>query len=108
MANRRRDKDVMKLMVSQYKVDLPDESKMNELIVDFPGPQDSPYSEVSHIPHYHKGLKVTKRWPICILFTPIRLETNQFLILRKTVGSLEGASPVARSVSDQVTLNRIP
>lgn len=47
MSNKRRDKDVMKIMVSGYKVELPDESKMNEIIVNFPGPQDSPYKDVS-------------------------------------------------------------
>ena len=36
--NRRRDKDVMKILVSGYDVELPDESKMSEIIVDFPGP----------------------------------------------------------------------
>jgi len=43
MNNKRRDRDVMKIMVSGYKVELPDETKMSELIVDFPGPPDSPY-----------------------------------------------------------------
>jgi ubiquitin-protein ligase len=47
MANRRRDKDVMKLMASKYTYELPDESKMNEIIVNFPGPEDSPYKDVS-------------------------------------------------------------
>lgn len=47
MSNKRRDKDVMKIMVSGYKVELPDESRMNEIIVNFPGPQDSPYKDVS-------------------------------------------------------------
>ena len=46
--NRRMVRDVNKILVSGYKVELPDENKMNEIIVDFPGPQDSPYSEVSH------------------------------------------------------------
>ena len=45
--NRRRDKDVMKLLVSSYKVELPDETKMNEIIVNFPGPTESPYANVS-------------------------------------------------------------
>ena len=45
--NRRRDKDVMKILVSGYDVELPDENKMSEIIVDFPGPQDSPYAGVS-------------------------------------------------------------
>lgn len=35
----------MKLLVSSYKVELPDESKMSEIIVNFPGPQESPYAE---------------------------------------------------------------
>ena len=47
MNNKRRDRDVMKIMVSGYKVELPDETKMSELVVDFPGPQDSPYVGVS-------------------------------------------------------------
>ena len=46
MANKRRDRDVMKILVSGYKVELPDENKMNEVIVDFPGPKDSPYETV--------------------------------------------------------------
>ncbi len=48
MANRRRDKDVMKLMASKYTYELPDENKMNEIIVNFPGPEDSPYKDVSN------------------------------------------------------------
>ena len=56
--NRRRDKDVMKLLVSSYKVELPDETKMNEIIVNFPGPTESPYANVSinlciHLLHSH-------------------------------------------------------
>ena len=34
-------------MVSGYKVELVDEMKMDELIVDFHGPKDSPYVGVS-------------------------------------------------------------
>ena len=37
----------MGILVSGYDVELVDEDKMNELIVDFPGPPDSPYSDVS-------------------------------------------------------------
>jgi len=44
MANKRRDRDVMRLMNSGFHVVLPDESKMSELIVDFPGPEESPYA----------------------------------------------------------------
>ena len=49
MANKRRDRDVMKLMATGYNVVLPDENKMNEIIVDFPGPDESPYVGVSFI-----------------------------------------------------------
>ena len=47
MTNKRRDKDVMKMLVSSYKVELVDENRMSEIVVDFPGPQDSPYAGVS-------------------------------------------------------------
>lgn len=47
MQNKRRDRDVMKLLVSSYKVELVDENRMSELIVNFPGPTDSPYANVS-------------------------------------------------------------
>ena len=45
--NKRRDKDVTKILVSGFDVELVDETKMNELIVNFPGPKDSPYENVS-------------------------------------------------------------
>jgi len=37
----------MKLMATGYNVVLPDETKMSEIIVDFPGPEESPYVGVS-------------------------------------------------------------
>ncbi len=46
-ANKRRDKDVTKILVSGYHVDLVDENRLNEFIVDFHGPKDSPYEGVS-------------------------------------------------------------
>ena len=55
MANKRRDKDVMRMQVSSFAVLLPDETKMNELIVDFPGPEDSPYVGVSAQSHLTRG-----------------------------------------------------
>ncbi len=45
--NKRREKDVMKLLVSQYEVHLPNESCTSEFIVKFNGPSDSPYEGVS-------------------------------------------------------------
>ena len=47
MQNKRRDKDVMRLLVSSYQVELVDENRMSEIIVSFPGPPDSPYAGVS-------------------------------------------------------------
>ena len=45
--SKRRHKDVTKIMVSGYKVQLVDETKMDELVVDFHGPKESPYIGVS-------------------------------------------------------------
>jgi len=45
--NKRREKDVMKLLVSEYDVTLPNESNLSEFIVNFPGPKESPYEGVS-------------------------------------------------------------
>mmetsp|Transcript_32045 Transcript_32045/g.95722 ORF Transcript_32045/g.95722 Transcript_32045/m.95722 type:complete len:194 (-) Transcript_32045:466-1047(-) len=41
--SKRRDMDVMKLMMSDWKVELADESNMSEFYVEFHGPKDSPY-----------------------------------------------------------------
>lgn len=51
--NKRRDKDVMKLLVSEYDVNLVNENNNSEFIVKFFGPQESPYEGVSlHIFNY--------------------------------------------------------
>lgn len=47
--NKRRDKDVMKLLVSEYEVNLVNDNNNSEFIVKFFGPQDSPYEGVSFI-----------------------------------------------------------
>lgn len=47
--NKRREKDVMKLLVSQFDVHLPNDSVTSEFIVKFNGPTDSPYEGVSII-----------------------------------------------------------
>ena len=47
LGNKRRDKDVTKLLVSDYDVHLPNENNMSEFIVKFHGPKDSPYENVS-------------------------------------------------------------
>ena len=56
MTNKRRDKDVMKMLVSSYKVELVDENKMNEIVVDLAGPQGSAYAHVS--PFYHRSAHI--------------------------------------------------
>lgn len=45
--NKRREKDVMKLLVSEYEVVLLNEANNSEFLVKFFGPKDSPYEGVS-------------------------------------------------------------
>ncbi len=45
-ANKRKEKDVMKLLVSDYEVQTMDENRNNELLVKFLGPKESPYEGV--------------------------------------------------------------
>ncbi|ETI52725.1 hypothetical protein, variant 3 [Phytophthora nicotianae CJ01A1] len=42
-ANKRRETDVMKLMMSDYEVHLTDETRTSDLDVKFHGPKDTPY-----------------------------------------------------------------
>lgn len=46
-ANKRKDKDVMKLLVSEYEVHLANENSNSEFLVKFSGPKDSPYEGVT-------------------------------------------------------------
>ncbi|CAM9121734.1 unnamed protein product [Discosporangium mesarthrocarpum] len=41
--SKRRDTDMMKLMMSDFEVHIPDESSMHDFLVAFPGPEDTPY-----------------------------------------------------------------
>uniref|UniRef100_A0A7S2AI60 UBC core domain-containing protein n=1 Tax=Octactis speculum TaxID=3111310 RepID=A0A7S2AI60_9STRA len=41
--NKRRHQDMMKLMMSDYEVNIPDESSMHDFFVKFEGPPDTPY-----------------------------------------------------------------
>ncbi len=45
--NKRREKDVMKLLISEYDVTVVNEGQSNELIVVFAGPKESYYEGVS-------------------------------------------------------------
>ena len=47
IANKRKERDLMKLMMSNYEVNLSDENNSNDLMIIFPGPKDSPYEGVS-------------------------------------------------------------
>ena len=50
MANsnlKRKQKDVMRIMVSGYDIELCDEERMDEFIIKFNGPKDSLYADVS-------------------------------------------------------------
>jgi len=48
-ANLRREKDVHKLMVSEFEVTMPNQNETNELKISFGGPKGSPYEGVRHI-----------------------------------------------------------
>ena len=45
--NKRKEKDVMKLLVSDYDVQIVNEQSNSEFLVKFYGPKDSPYEGVS-------------------------------------------------------------
>lgn len=47
--NTRKERDVMKLLMSNYEVNITDENNPNELYVLFHGPKDSPYEGVNKI-----------------------------------------------------------
>ena len=49
IANKRKEKDVMKLLVSNYQVKVLDEERNNEFLIRMEGPTDSPYEGVGYI-----------------------------------------------------------
>ena len=53
MSNKRKEKDVTKLLVSDYEVKIVDDKTNNEMLIKMKGPQNSPYEGVSHIPSLH-------------------------------------------------------
>lgn len=46
VSNKRKEKDLMKLMMSNYEVSLTEENNLNDFNVIFSGPKDTPYEEV--------------------------------------------------------------
>jgi ubiquitin-protein ligase len=49
VANKRKERDLMKLMMSNFDVHLTDENNRNDLFVIFKGPKDSPYENVNFL-----------------------------------------------------------
>jgi len=47
--NKRKERDLMKLLMSNYEVILADENNPNDFYVIFEGPKDSPYDGVKKI-----------------------------------------------------------
>ena len=47
--NKRKERDLMKLMMSNYEVTLTDENNQNDLFVVFHGPKESPYEGVNKL-----------------------------------------------------------
>ena len=45
--NKRKEKDLMKLMMSNYEITLTEENNNNDIYVIFHGPKDTPYEEVN-------------------------------------------------------------
>ena len=45
-SNKRKERDLMKLMMSNYEVSMSDEGVQNDFHVSFMGPKDSAYEEV--------------------------------------------------------------
>ena len=88
-ANKRRDKDVTKILVSGYNVELVDENRLNEFIVDFHGPKESPYEGVSFSPSTSAPSK--RRF--------------SFLVCVTTAGCVASEGHHSRPVPNQVALN---
>jgi hypothetical protein len=75
--NKRKERDLMKLMMSNYEVNLADENNPNDLYVIFQGPKDSPY----------EGVRIYKDI--------------------KYIGNMESPRFNTRPVSIQISLHRI-
>lgn len=52
--NTRKERDVMKLLMSNYEVSVTDENNPNDLFVIFHGPKDSPYEGVSFLFYHYR------------------------------------------------------
>ena len=62
IANKRKEKDVMKLLVSDYEVEQVNEITNQEFIVKFYGPKDSHYEGVSTMQQFYYKCFRTRSW----------------------------------------------
>lgn len=85
--NKRKERDLMKLMMSNYDVHLTDENNTNDLHVIFKGPKDSPY----------EGVNNTEFESFLIKFN--FFSTNEIM----NIGNLESSCYDSRSISLQIT-----
>jgi hypothetical protein len=69
--NKRKERDLMKLMMSNYSVTLADENNQNDLFVIFEGPKDSPYQGVRIFSKFFRGHG--KCMSFCRINTPTSL-----------------------------------
>ena len=60
LQNKRKDRDIMKLLMSNYEVSIDDTNK-NEIYVKFHGPKNSPYEGVSNNKINKKKIKKKKK-----------------------------------------------
>ena len=81
--NTRKEKDVMKLLMSNYEVTITDENNPNDLFVLFDGPKDSPYEGVSIL--FYCSRVYGKCMSFFLITTPISLQALDFIIKCSTL-----------------------
>lgn len=69
--NKRREKDIMKLLVSEYEVTIVNENSNSEFVVKFAGPKDSPYEGVSTEPANDSWCSIYKIPTFCHSINPV-------------------------------------
>ena len=96
-ANKRRDKDLMKLLVSEYEVELSHDNSNAEFFVKFLGPTESPYEGVSYQISW-ESFSDNILW----------MSTTKFWLIQcgakfKGIGNVESESDFARGIPIQIT-----
>ena len=57
---KRKEKDIMKLTLSDYEVSFPSKENRDEFLVKLTGPKDSPYEEVSRMFLKRQGIWIVR------------------------------------------------